>query len=739
MKTTTRAGVLVVSTCLLNATLCHAELPPPPESPPPVTSFEYDAEGHVTKITRASGTLNLQSRRRYDALARLREQVDARNGTTRIQYDGGGRATQVSDPRGLVTQYPRNGLGDVQQLTSPDTGVASLTYDAARDLKTRTDSRGVLTTFDHDAMHRLTQATYSQGSQVQAVQWRYSERGAGFAYGSNMLTSTATSAVSTQYTYTPQKRLNVSVQRTQPAPGANGTQLTHTVVYGWSLGDLVSIQYPSGRRLSIDTVDGEPTGMNLSKDASSTPVPLITGIRWEPFAWTMSGWQWNMSSGPLAHERFFDLSKRMNRYRLGSVFRDLRYDEANRIASFTHLLPDGTPQPALDQRFGYDENDRLTGIEAANASWAISYDANGNRTGMSLNGSLSDYATEPTSNRLVSISNPARSFGYDNAGNTTSDSGGGQAGYQATYDLRGQLVTLTKGGVTTTYDYNAFGQRIRKVSSTGPQSTVVFVYDQDGQLLGEYDASGAPIREYVWLRSTPIAMFMPDPANPQGEPLVFYIHADHLDAPRIVVDRDNHVRWRWLAEPFGTTAPETNPEGLGGFTQNLRFPGQYADQESGLFYNYHRYYAPEGGAYRQSDPTGLFGGSKSTYTYVDGNPLNAVDPDGRQAQALPVIIPGLVLGCAFTPGCRDWIRDRLRPNPMPASNQEPGGRSWPSFPPFNPTNTPDADKETREKCFSAYEQQIEVCKVTSSTPKAREACYARAANEYGDCLKKGCP
>jgi len=109
---------------------------------------------------------------------------------------------------------------------------------------------------------------------------------------------------------------------------------------------------------------------------------------------------------------------------------------------------------------------------------------------------------------------------------------------------------------------------------------------------------------------------------------VFYIHADHLNAPRIVVDQTGAKRWRWLAEPFGTTAPETNPDGLGAFTQNLRFPGQYADAELGLWYNFFRSYDPGRGGYTQSDPIGLLGGSPSTYIYVDGDPLNYIDPTG---------------------------------------------------------------------------------------------------------------
>jgi len=122
-------------------------------------------------------------------------------------------------------------------------------------------------------------------------------------------------------------------------------------------------------------------------------------------------------------------------------------------------------------------------------------------------------------------------------------------------------------------------------------------------------------------------MFMPDPANASGPPLVYYIHADHLNAPRVVVDQSGAKRWRWIAEPFGTTAPETNPDGLSVFTQNLRFPGQYADAESGLWYNHFRYYAPDGGAYRQSDPIGLMAGI-NTYIYVDANPLSGFDLEG---------------------------------------------------------------------------------------------------------------
>lgn len=128
--------------------------------------------------------------------------------------------------------------------------------------------------------------------------------------------------------------------------------------------------------------------------------------------------------------------------------------------------------------------------------------------------------------------------------------------------------------------------------------------------------------------ATPVAVFTPDPAAPTGTPLVYTMHTDHLNTPRVVLDKNNAIRWRWLAEPFGTTAPETNPSNLGAFAFNLRFPGQYADHESGLHYNYHRDYDPTVGRYTTSDPIGLEGGSYSTYVYVDGQPVAYVDSDG---------------------------------------------------------------------------------------------------------------
>jgi len=131
-------------------------------------------------------------------------------------------------------------------------------------------------------------------------------------------------------------------------------------------------------------------------------------------------------------------------------------------------------------------------------------------------------------------------------------------------------------------------------------------------------------------------------AGPTVQPAnLLYVHADHLGSPQKLTDTTQAIAWDAVVDPYGEESAIT---GLAAMP--LRFPGQYADDETGYSYNYFRFYDPSIGRYLQSDPLGLVAGL-NTYTYVDDNPVNWVDPRGTCIQSA---LAGAVLGAAWEMG-----------------------------------------------------------------------------------------
>lgn len=115
---------------------------------------------------------------------------------------------------------------------------------------------------------------------------------------------------------------------------------------------------------------------------------------------------------------------------------------------------------------------------------------------------------------------------------------------------------------------------------------------------------------------------------PSGLAEIYYVHSDHLGTPTKLTDSAKRVVWSASNRGFGEGIYSADPDGDGHkVDMPLRYPGQYYDKESGLHYNYFRYYDPTVGRYITSDPIGLVGGV-NTYEYALGNPVQFSDPFG---------------------------------------------------------------------------------------------------------------
>ncbi len=274
-------------------------------------------------------------------------------------------------------------------------------------------------------------------------------------------------------------------------------------------------------------------------------------------------------------------------------------------------------------KYAYDALGRLTQTQDGTTGTPIetyAYDATGNRTALTTSAGTASYTYPATSHRLTAVDGEARN--HDAVGNTTS------IGSKAfTYNDANRMNAVKQGNaVLESYGYNHRGERVLRTLGSG--AAQITLYDEAGQWLGNYSATGQAQQQAIWLDNYPVALINVPSAD---VPELTYVQPDHLGTPRVVIDPVRDVAiWEWSnkSEVFGNQIPSADPDGDGvAFELALRFPGQQATDASGLFYNYQREYEPAAGRYSQSDPIGLMGGI-GTYLYASGKPLSKIDEKG---------------------------------------------------------------------------------------------------------------
>ena len=458
------------------------------------------------------------------------------------------------------------------KTVSPDTGTTLYTYNDAGNRSTLNANDGQTIQYNYDNQYRLTGISYED-----------TDRDITYTYDQETVSGSATNGKGRLTTITDPSGTTVFRYDTQGLTSATektAGAVIFTTSYSHDDGGLPgTITYPSGRIVTYAR-DASGNITSVSTTFDGTTQTLADNITYAPFGPVKS---MDFSNGK-TETRSFDLQ-----YRTGSIatpdITDLSYtyNTAGYISGVTSAISDPASfKPAVSQE------DQAT------------------------------YTLETGTNRLSTIagSTTTTSFTHDQNGNITAK---GSTTFEYFQDNR--LSTVKEDGtVIAEYEYNCFGQRTMK---TMDGASTLFHYDLNGNLICESGTDGTIQKEYIYLGNLPLVMII---HGTDGVATYFY-HTDHLGTPAVLTDDAGQIVWKANYSPFGTINISTAV-----VENNLRFPGQYYDAETGLHYNWHRYYDPATGRYLTPDPIGLAGGI-NPFVYAESNPINNIDPWGLQTIA----------------------------------------------------------------------------------------------------------
>ncbi|AEM50359.1 RHS repeat-associated core domain-containing protein [Stenotrophomonas maltophilia] len=572
------------------------------------TDFTYDLTNNVQLITDA---LKRKTQFEYDALGQLSRTLQDVGGLavqTRYEYDVEGRTTSVIDPKGLATTYHYSGLGDLISQQSPDTGLTLGTYNSAGQPASRVDANGKTVAYGFDALGRVTRKVYGDQEIVATYSYDIADSvcNANESFASGRLAARQDQSGMTKYCYDQAGNVTRKVQALE------GKVLS--VQYSYTkAGRLSGLTYPDGSRVDyVRDTTGSVIEVGVTRPGASRQI-LVSGAKRYPFG-PSAGWVYGNGRTLL---RELDQDYRPLGLRgsgVGGLSVGYTFNTAGDLIA---LSGSATGEPSI--ALAYDSLGRLTAFTDAATGVTIesyAYDATGNRLSAKVNGLEQTYVYPAESHRLQSISGAARS--YDSVGNMVSNAGNGR---DYSYSAANRMSIVRLNGVPAAeYRYNELGQQSSRVAGGEVSHSL---YDEQGRWLGDYGLDTGSVQQLIWLDDLPVGVMKGD--------ALFYVQADHLGAPRVIIDpvRDAVV-WTWdlKSEAFGSTLPNEDPDLDGAnFEFSLRLPGQRYDAISALSQNMHRDYDPAAGRYVQSDPIGLAAGV-STYAYVNGNPMSGVDPDG---------------------------------------------------------------------------------------------------------------
>jgi len=615
-----------------------------------------DSLSHLAQVFEDPVGLNFETDYQYDVLGNLL--CAGQKGTNTGTF-----TTCASTPATWrLRTFTYDSLSRLLTATNPESGTISYTYDANGNLTTKTSpapnqtgSATVTVAYCYDALNRLTSKAYTtsttcpQTSPVASYSYdQTSFSGLTIANGNGRRTGMTDQSGNgfEAWSYDSMGRVISDKRTIYTGTASYSKTIPYTYNLDGSLASIATPSWPDGSHPSLNTYvqggAGRPTVLNTGF------TNFVNNIHYTPsgaICYMQAHWGRDFSVTSSFNNRLQpstiyaigqtsghgtppaqcasvplipDDPYTSNMVRYTYSFIDASGHNNGNVASITDGLTAN-----YSQTYTYDSLNRLktaqttsTHATDANNCWAetYNYDPWGNLLklgadtvnqsayiGCSQESGFDFTNFTGTNNRIT-----ASGYGYDAAGNLITNPGVGTQ----TFDAENHLVSA--GGVTYTYDGD--GKRVMKSSGT------IYWYGMNSDALMETDLSNNMTFAYYFLNGARVARS--DLSNS-----VQWYFTDHLGTSRTVwslggVDRSDFY-------PFGGERVHSSST-----TNRYKFTSKERDPESGLDNFGARFDSSTLGRFMSSDDTSADDHEGSPqglnlYSYVQDNPENAIDPDGR--------------------------------------------------------------------------------------------------------------